>query len=418
VNDFISEYLRYIGITETPAVFNRWSCIGILGALVGKGYNFQHGHFNVRANMYIMLLGNAGSRKSTAIKVATKLLRATGYTSIAADRSTKEKLLLDLAGESSGSLEETDEITDLDAALFGKGGAKEDASEMLIAADEFNVFIGNGNIEFLSMLGSMWDHSGTYENKVKNSKSVKIQDPYISILAGNTATGFSMAFPQEAIGQGIFSRIILVQGDATGRKIAFPEAPSAEATAQIVKMMHEIKMIVGSSTATMTLEAKEMLAEIYNAITPLSDIRFESYMNRRFTHLIKLCMICSAASFNSTITVADVIYANTILTHTEHGMSRALGEFGKSRNSDVSHKLVQVLESAFGPMTIKQLWKHVSNDIDDISKMSDVLNNLVVADKIIVTKVGYIAKRKRVVEGESAFVDFNLLTEEERNYVI
>ena len=410
-NDFISAYFQYIGETEAPMTFHRWSCITILGAWIGRDYCFRFGHFNIKPNIYCMLMGTAGSRKSTAIKIASRLLSKTGYSSIAADRTTKEKFLLDLAGEQDIILDgrgkgAAGSVEILEENLFGDM-ADSHIPEMLIAADEFNTFVGNGNIEFLSMLGVLWDHEGTFKNKVKNSKSVELHNPFVSIIAGNTPTGFSLAFPAESIGQGIFSRIILVHGEPTGKKITFPEIPSPESTKEIVDILHAIKVIT-CNEAVITPDAKKLLDAIYRSTTILPDVRFESYMNRRFSHLIKLCLVLSAAAMRSVIEECDVVYANTILTHTEHSMSKALGEFGKSRHSDVSHKLISILENSYEPVAVKQLWMQLHNDLDDIGTMKDMLTSLVIAEKILSTKQGFLIKRKVFEEVEGKYVDFSL----------
>lgn len=414
--DFISAYLNYIGETESPMTFHRWSCLAILGSWIGGGYKFQLGHFQIKPNLYVMLMGSAGSRKSTAIKIASKLIARAGYTAIAADRSTKEKFLLDLSG--AGDFLETDKVKTaaeiMEENLFGPNS--DHTPEMLIAADEFNTFIGNGNIEFLSMLGVLWDYEGTFKNKVKNSKSVEIQDPFISIIAGNTPTGFSLAFPAEAIGQGIFSRLLLIHGEPTGKKITFPKAPSDHDTSQLIDILHAIKQ-VASGKAVITPGAETLLDSIYKSCPAVPDVRFDSYMQRRFSQLIKLSLIVSAAAMRSVIEESDVIYANTILTHAEHSMPKALGEFGKAKHSDVAHKLIQILESAYRPFKIKELWQQLHNDLDDMNTLKDMLANLSMADKVISTKEGFLARRKVLEESDSTFVDFTLLTDEERKYV-
>lgn len=364
-------------------------------------------------------MGTAGSRKSTAIKIASRLLGKTGYATIAADRTTKEKFLLDLSGAPDIILDtkgkESLETT-MEENLFGGMNGHDHIPEMLIAADEFNTFVGNGNIEFLSMLGVLWDHEGTFKNKVKNSKSVELHDPFVSIIAGNTPTGFSLAFPAESIGQGIFSRIILVHGEPTGKRITFPEIPSAESTKNILDVLHAIRAI-SKGEAVITDSAKRLLDAIYKSVMPLPDVRFESYMNRRFSHLIKLCLVLSAAAMRSIIEECDVVYANTILTHTEHSMGKALGEFGKSRHSDISHKLIQILENAYEPIPVKQLWMQLHNDLEDIGTMKDMLTSLVIAEKVISTKQGFLIKRKVFEEVDNKYVDFSLLTTEERQYI-
>lgn len=409
--DVIAAYLEYLGNTESPAVFNRWSIVAAIGALLGRRYFFQLGHFTIYPNCYVMLMGSPGTRKTTSIKVATSLLQKAGYTKIAADRTTKEKFLLDLSGDIGGDVADAEDL--LDVNLFGPG---EEDAEILVAADEFNSFVGIGNIEFLSLLGVLWDYNGTFKNRVKNSKSIEILNPTVSILAGNTPTGFSMAFPPEAIGQGIFSRLLLVHGETTGKKITFPPAPTLEATAAMVALLLQMKE-VAVGAAKLEPAAQAALDTIYKSWKGIADVRFESYANRRFSHLIKLCLICSAARLSNTISLEDVIYANTILTHTEHSMPKALGEFGKAKHSDVAHKLLQYLESQVRVVTVKELWKQVHNDLEDIKNLRDLLANLTIADKIITAQGGYLARRVLLEESSSLFVDFTKLSEEERSYI-
>ena len=408
--DLISAYLAYIGDSEAPTTFHRWSCLSILGAWLGRRYFFKHGHFTVASNLYVMLMGGAGSRKSTAIKIAASLLRKAGYHNIAAEKSTKEKFLMDLAGEESSGPENAKDI--LEQNLFGSDDA---VAEILVAADEFNIFVGNGNIEFLSLLGILWDYNGQFSDRKKNSKSLVINDPTVSLLAGNTATGFSLAFPAEAIGQGIFSRLILVHGEKTSKRITFPEPPSQDQEKLLVDLFHAVRQ-VASGNATLSHEARLLLDKIYKTWGGIEDVRFDSYANRRFTHLLKLCLICSAAALRSSIEETDVVYANTMLTHAEHMMPKALGEFGKARNSDVAHKVIQLLEASILPISMKDIWRNVHNDLEDISHLKDLVSNLLLADKVISTKGGFLIKRRTLEEVSNDTVDFSLLTPEERNY--
>ena len=360
-------------------------------------------------------MGNAGTRKSTAIKPAASLIKKAGYTRIAAARTTKEKFLLDLAGDSGTDDAEGEDI--LEKNLFGDDKISEPA-EILVAADEFNVFIGNGNIDFLSLLGVLWDHVGEFEDRKKNSKSFVIDDPVVSILAGNTPTGFSLAFPAEAIGQGIFSRLILVHGETTGRKITWPRPPDEKDTLRMVSLLHHIRKI-SCGKASFSPHAADACDTIYKSFKGVGDVRFESYANRRFIHFLKLCMIHAAASYRSELQLEDVILSNTVLTHAEHTMPKALGEFGKAKNSDIVNKIVSFLESQTGVVTRKQIWQQVHNDLDSPKQMYELLENLIAADKIVSTKGGFSPVRRIRVETscESEYLDFSLLTEEERSYL-
>jgi Protein of unknown function (DUF3987) len=409
-------YLKYTAQGEPPATFNRWSLIVAIGAYLGRQYYFEHGHSIIYPNMYAMLIGVSGTRKSTSIKLMKKLIQAAGYSTIAADRSTKEKFLLDLAGED--LVPSIDDSDILNQNLFPEAFAMSGIDrEMFIMADEFNDFFGNGNIEFISLLGSLWDFNGEYKNRIKTGKSVVINNPTISILGGNTPTQFNVAFPPEVLGQGFFSRTLLIYGEPNGKRITFPPKPEQAATEFIVKYFAEIKRVV-SGGAKLSRESEKLLDTIYQQNNRIDDVRFDSYSNRRLNHLIKLCLIVSASRFSIEITERDIIYANTILTHAEQFMPKALGQFGKAKNSDVTHKILEVISNAERPITITELWTHVSNDLEKITYLQDILTNLVAANKIQTVKESGFLPRKKVLEAQDDTVNFSLLTDEERGMKI
>lgn len=95
-------------------------------------------------------------------------------------------------------------------------------------------------------------------------------------------------------------------------------------------------------------------------------------------------------------------------------MPKALGEFGKSRNSDVSHKVTTLLSRELRPFSFKEVWKHVSQDLEKMQDLQNLLQNLVLADKIIaVPGSGYISKHVGLDTESSKYVDYSLLTAEE-----
>ena len=367
-----------------------------------------------------MLIGSPGTKKSSAIKIGAKLLKQAGYNTFAAKKTRQEKFLLDMAEQSERLAGDVNGSDILDQNLWGDDPNDISSiegrppAEIFVAADEFNNFIGLGNTDFISILGELWDHEGVYDYKLKNSKSVYIPDPTVSILGGNTPTGFAQAFPTESIGQGFFSRILLIYGEPSGVKHTFPPPPDIELQEEIIGLLHHIKQeLIGEIKISPT--AKDLIHTIYHTWADLDDIRFEHYSNRRLTHLLKLCLVVAASRVANEIGEQDVIYANTLLTFTEQLMPKALGEFGKAKNSAITHKVMTAIDATVMPMTIQNIWKLVHQDLDNRNQLIEILGGLQVADKIQAAGKGYLPKKKVREEGIEGAVDWTLLTNEERN---
>lgn len=426
--DFITTYLRYTTDTECPIWFNRWTAISCLAAHVGRRVHFKHGHFTLYPNLYVMLIGVAGTKKSSAIKIGTKLMGLSGYKAFAAKKTRQEKYLLDLAEaaeelyerSSDGEQYAIDSI--LDENIFGISKHDESAkylgrppAESFIAADEFNNFLGVNNLDFASILGELWDCEGVYDYRLKNSKSIYIPEPTINLLGGNTQTNLSLCFPTEVIGQGFFSRLLLIYGEPSGKKFTIPPAPDLVLQGKLLAKLATIKEAVHGEMK-MSEDALQLLDYIYHNYEGVDDVRFDSYKNRRLTHLIKLCMVVAISRVSVVIDYEDVVRANTYLDAAEQLMPKALGEFGKAKHSAVSHKVLSRIESAMEPVTFQDLWKTVHADLDTRQQLVDIIANLQVAEKIqAVESHGYLPKKKVSQTDTSGTINLSYLTEEERN---
>jgi len=424
--DLFSLYFDYVKDTESPTIYHRWSLIAAVGALMGRKFWMPFGSNRIFPNQYVMLIGNPGARKSSAIKTSRRLLSSAGYDTFAAEKTTKEKFLLDLEGADDdtenmgrGSANRTRTLNANDVLKsleFGTSDSSHDGipREIFITADEFNEFAGSGNLDFLSMLGQLWDwddESATYKHRFKNSKSISIYQPTISLISGNTHAGFQLAFPAAAIGQGFLSRLILVYSEPSGRKITFPTVPDERTAVAIGEKLHAIKEKVNGA-ATLSQDAKQALDTIYRTWKDLEDYRFKSYSTRRQTHLYKLCLITAAMRVSTEITKEDVVLANTILTWTEKDMDKALGEFGKNRNSEAVQTIMSALLGSSEPLGFEKLFSLVRRDIDGRDKLPEILNGLEAAGKI-----KHLKEQKKFVPIQQApdetarHVNFNLLVE-------
>lgn len=410
IADFFASYLDYagVGVSEPPAIFHRWSCCSIIGALLGRQAYFPFGHSRIFPNQYIMFMGAPGSRKSTAINIAKKLLSRAGYSRYAADKCSKEKFLADMHQYDKNDL--------LDAADLEMLTLDEPA-EVYVVAEEFTDFVGNNNMEFITMLTKLWDCPSEYKNPKLTGASVEVNEPTVNIIGGNTVQGFALAFPPEALGNGFLSRLIFVHGDTSGRKVTFPATPDEWLEAQLIQHLKEIKQAI-TGEFTMSDSVRALCERMYKEYIEIDDIRFKHYGSRRLTHLFKLSMILAACDLSMVIETKHVLRANTMLSFAERQMPKALGEFGKSKYSDVSNQILDHLNKAHKPISINLLWKVVAKDLTKLSELGDIIKNLIGADKIQQVNIagvqGFLPKHVAQAEWKPELIQPEWLSNEER----
>lgn len=388
----VSQYLNYTEGTEPPKQYHRWSFLSCVGAALSRRVWLQHGHSKIYANMYVMLVGAPGTRKSSAIKTARKLLSMGEFNSFSYNKSTKQKFLLDLQD----MLIPKTKDGEMDAIAMLEEGFKSklhpDSTDCFICADEFADFIGTNNLDFITLLTTMWDNLDKYEDRTKNSQSIKIDNPTINILGGLTPVTFASSIPQEASGSGFLSRVILVYGETTGTKITWPTVPDEESTIMFGQLFAKLQTLEGE--VKFTPEARRVVDAIYTEFDQLQDVRLQYYCSRRLMHLFKLCMIFAALyavidGVDTLEVTKDIVEeANSVLTYTEDSMSNALGELGRSRNSEATQKVMEVLSESKTPVTFDTLWKSVMHDLEAPKQLMDVLRNLARAGKIAQREIG------------------------------
>ena len=402
---FFENYFSYVGASEAPTIYHRWSAISMLGALLCRSTWLPFGHGKIYPNQYLMLMGSPGTRKGTAIGIAENLLRDTGFSRFAPDRLSKERFLMEIKPRDLDLLD-----TDLESLTLDSPG------EIYVIADEFADFVGQGGMEFMTMLTKLWDNKDRYEHPKIHGKSIIVTKPTVNILAGNTAQGLSLAIPTEALGNGFMSRIIFIYSEPTGRKITFPKAVDMDAKDVLLYQLEDIKESI-QGPMIVSGEAEALLERMYTEYKTVDDHRFKHYGTRRFTHLLKLCIIFAASDSRLGITAEDALNANTLLYYTELRMPKALGEFGKSRYSDVSHDIIESLGNATRPYTMSDIFKIVSKDLTKITELSDILKNLLAAEKIQVVTVkgkqGYMTRVSETKRWDASLLNESFLTAEE-----
>src|ERR1035438_6603058 len=94
VDDFIS-YNR--DFTGCPDIFLKWSALLALSAVAGYKHVHRRGNWDVRPNLWVLLLGNSSSYKSTGLSSMRRLLFEAQKDVLASQEYSHEALIEDIA---------------------------------------------------------------------------------------------------------------------------------------------------------------------------------------------------------------------------------------------------------------------------------------------------------------------------------
>jgi hypothetical protein len=352
-------------------------------------------------------MGSPGTRKGTAMNIGRKLLQGAGYSRFCPDKLSKEKFLMELK-----PYDQEEFLIDADLTTL----VMDKPSEIYAFAEEFTDLVGQGGMEFMTMLTKLWDNMNRYEHPKIHGRSVVVEKPTVNIFGGNTVQGLALAIPPEALGNGFLSRVIFVHAEPTGKKITFPHPVDTDIRNDLIDHLKEIKETFKGELCYAP-ETTTILDRIYKEAIEVDDVRFKHYGTRRFIHLLKLSMLLAASRLSIVITPDIVIEANTILVAAERKMPKALGEFGKGKYQEVSSNILDILSKAVMPYSMNDLWKKVGRDLSKMTELADIMKNLLYSDRVQVQtikgKQGYMSKFTEGKQWAAELIDEKYLTQEE-----
>lgn len=339
-------------------------------------------------NQYIILTGPPAVRKSTAFKIVCSLLRKHTTVKFAPDDTggQRQGIIAAMMNCADGQKDEDAAVisaltqanghnhseagfvnlADLSGTLDALGNIRLDTRDprtMLIAASELNSILGEGNTALLTFLQKMWD-GDPYKYQLKKDH-IELKDALLGIIAATTPSQLALAMPPEAVGQGFTSRAIFVYADKKhARRIARPTL-NLKLEGKLGEIFEKVSDQFNGAFEEDNVAAIEMDG-LYERGVVINDPRFVHYVDRRHTHLQKLCMALAASRGEMCIRSIDVRFADQLLLYTEGFMPDALGEYGMSKLSAAKQKLIDFLRHSDEPIPTAALWAMMSRDMTQV----------------------------------------------------
>lgn len=334
---FIENYLKYCEGTEPNIRYHKFSSLSALAAIVGRRAWVEMGRFTLFPNLYIVLVGPSGHRKTAAMSISENLCKKIENIPVSAEATTKEKLVLDIA----------EQLTTIET-LKPKYTEPERYMQscMNCFLTELTHFLGPNPGHMVDFLTTIYDRDDKYGARVKNSKSGEILAPFLNIIACTTPEHITTYLKENVLTSGFGRRTIFVFANQKGRRITFPEVSSEQQHAMnaCIAYAKEVQEKV-AGPLEWSDEARAFVDDWYVNLEIPADRFLAGYYESKQGQLIKVATLMSISeSTEMKLELRHVEEALSWLDENEKHMFKVYQGIGRNELAGVANIAMNMIE--------------------------------------------------------------------------
>jgi len=366
LDNWVETYMEYTKPYEAPTAFHRYTAYFTLSAAIQRRVFLSAGKLEWTPNLFVILVGPAGVRKSSAISVGKKLLKELDIDVTTNDATHQSLTTLFSDNQIDCPLPNMPDYT---------------YSPLSMAVSELGTLINMRTEKQAEHFIDWWDSDqGMLGKRTKKSGLEQINTPCFSLIAGTTHTWLNEEVGETHFSGGLFSRMMFVAGRKPRRRNALPffgsnKTADEESLLYQEDLVHDLKHIASlKGVMTLTDDAITFYENWYNSYQDeieakgyTTDPRFSGFAARIPDHILKLVIIISLSKSDLLeITMEDLqeaishvlpllgsidtIFQGVVKTPTMN-IQRDIMEFFKlSKKVTSENQLVQILISRGYPI--------------------------------------------------------------------
>lgn len=229
-------------------------------------------------NLYVFIVGDAGTGKSKAINAAEDFVRKLQDITISPTSMTMASLV--------------DHLAEAKKTSIIRAGEHRDYNSMYIMSDELSAFMSEYSNDLIAGLTKFFDCTPYSQARRTKDIHVQIKNPQLNILSGSTPSNLLRFIPEFAWEQGFTSRIILIFSAERPIIDIFknPEKPMPPDMVSDLTRIASLRGQIGwdDDYPVLMWKWKQM------GLPPVPDHpKLEHYNSRRFSHALKLAMVAN-----------------------------------------------------------------------------------------------------------------------------
>lgn len=357
--NWIEGFLHYTSESEAPDSYLYWSALNVLSAVTQRHIWIEWAYHKVFPNLYVMLVGPAGNRKNAAIRFANDFLREVKVP-IASSSVSREAL-----GDQ----------------MKSRGA---DTQAISIVNNEFASFVRTSGDSMVEFLTDIFDCQSNFEHGTRGSGVVRIEKPFMTLLAGAVPDWIANNFDVTFVESGFASRTIFINENTVRFRNPRPQvtADMLRTREALIRDLESIMTLKG--TFEWTDAAGEWFDDWYQTDYDKQKLshKLQGFKARKPLHIIKTAMLLALNESNDLVLdLAHIKEARRQVEIIQPKMEQAFSAVGRNPFASNLERIEHEIRLR-GGMSKGDIISVMYHDIPNKQILDEILENLELMGKI------------------------------------
>lgn len=387
MSSFLKDYEITTQNNEVPRTFHLFSSLVALSSLVSGRIWIDLGLFKIRPNLYVILTGTPGVKKTTAMSVAKNLIREMkGAVPLAAECMTKEALTMEMGGCTKACEGLPEGSVPREFAPLDEKCTKFMYTPMSVMVTELSQFVGSGGAagHMLDFLTTIYDEH-VYENKTKGKGTDTLPMPYLTLLACTVPDWITARLKDDVITGGFSRRAIFVYEHATNLRVPRPIVTP--------EMEEAWKRLVAKSRKILTLKGEvkwgpgtiDFYDTWYTKMKRPEDPLLEGWFNSVHVQMLKIAILVAVSEWEGGELVMEIPHmqlAIELLRMVEENIPKVFKGVGRNELFGIGGKIIDMLSFAPNKELSLQFVRRELFREANLEELNKIISHLIGTDQI------------------------------------
>ena len=262
-------------------------------------------------------------------------------------------------------------------------------SAIALISKELSSFLAVDLKGMIEALTDLWDSHDIWEYKTSEKGMDKLHNVCVSCFLATTPSWIAANLPEEAIGGGFTSRVVVVSSTERYKSVAIPPPPDEKMKRELINDLNHIAHLQGEFSFSPEAQThyETWYATLEKVVQQTSDQRLHGFIARIHVMVLKVAMALRV-SYSDTLIIdlKDIKRSIAVLQQILETATEALSGHGRSTTSFETQNILKHIK-LFGTTTFSELLRLNWHNTDKLT-LEAILQTLESARLIRVVNEG------------------------------